>query len=163
MAPRQIASMLERVCRFGVGLAFAVLIVAVLIQVAGRLLGDSPVWTEELTRYALLHMAGWGAGLAYHTGVLVNVDLLCERLPACWPHRLRILSAATTALLCAVLLVPAWKYASIGALQTSPALAWRMDLIHVSILILLVSLMSFALLRVWTLLASGKRSVQPSQ
>jgi TRAP-type C4-dicarboxylate transport system permease small subunit len=36
--------------------AFTVLIGAVLLQVVGRITGGAPVWTEELTRYALLFM-----------------------------------------------------------------------------------------------------------
>ena len=43
-----------RLAQWGTGISFAVLIGAVLVQVSGRLTGFSPVWTEELTRYALL-------------------------------------------------------------------------------------------------------------
>ena len=43
------------ICRFGTGLAFAVLIAAVMTQVLGRsVFASSPPWTEELTRYAML-------------------------------------------------------------------------------------------------------------
>ena len=37
---------------------------------------------------------------------------------------------------------------SIGKMQTSPALGWRMDFIHVSMLILLASLLVFSLARI---------------
>jgi TRAP-type transport system small permease protein len=67
------------------GIAFAVLMASVLIQVVGRLIGNSPVWTEELTRFALLFLAAFGAGLSLKTGDLVNVDLVCEALPGRWP------------------------------------------------------------------------------
>ena len=79
-------------------------------------------------------------GLAYRSGDLVNVDLVCESLPAPWPKLLRALSALLTAMLCLILIGPAWRFTSIGALQTSPALTWRMDFIHASMLVALVSL-----------------------
>lgn len=133
-----------KICRIGIGLAFAVLIAAVLVQVVGRVFQTSPLWTEELTRYALLYVAAFGAGLSLHTGDLVNVDVLCESLKGKWPRRLRLVSAILVAGLCAALLLPAWKYVSIGAFQTSPALGVRMDLIHLSVFILLVCLFAFA-------------------
>ncbi len=69
---------LTRVARFLVGLSFSVLIVSVTIQVLGRSgFFDSPVWTEELTRFALLYLTAFGVGLSYLTGDLVNVDIVC--------------------------------------------------------------------------------------
>ncbi len=141
------------VARVAVGVAFAVLCAAVLIQVLGRsVLHSSPVWTEELTRFALLYLAAFGVGLSFRSGDLVNVDLVCESLPGRLPWLLRLVSAVATAGLCAVLLWPAWRYTSIGAMQTSPALTWRMDFIHASVLVLLVSLLLFAALRVYRML-----------
>jgi TRAP-type transport system small permease protein len=136
------------------GVAFLVLSASVIIQVLGRsVFSASPVWTEELTRFALLYLAAFGAGLAYRTGDLVNVDLICEALPGRWPWALRLVSAIATAGLCALLLPAAWRYTSIGAMQTSPALTWRMDFIHASILVLLASLLVFSALRVVRMLA----------
>lgn len=136
---------LEVGSRIAAGLAFVVLMAAVITQVVGRsIIGNSPVWTEELTRFALLYLAAFGAGLSYRSGELVHVDLVCEALPGFWPRRLRLLSAVLTAALCLGLVLPAWKYTSIGALQTSTALAWRMDAIHVTMLVLLVSLLVFS-------------------
>ena len=139
--------MLTSLCRFGAGAAFAVLIVAVSVQVAGRTFGSSPVWTEELTRFALLWLAAFGTGAALRTGDLVNVDLVSESLPGRLPWALRLASALLVAALCAVLILPAWRYTSIGAFQTSPALGWRMDGIHASVLALIVLLGLFAALR----------------
>ncbi len=79
--------------RIGAGLAFAVLMGSVLIQVVGRLTGNAPVWTEELTRYALLYMIAFGAGLALRTGDLVNVDVISETLPGSLPWLLRLFAA----------------------------------------------------------------------
>ena len=93
--------------RVGAGLAFAVLIGTVLIQVIGRSTGVSAVWTEELTRYALLYMVAFGAGLALRTGDLVNVDVICEHLPSPIPWLLRLMCAIATAGLAIFLLAGA--------------------------------------------------------
>lgn len=135
--------------RAATGLAFAVLMAAVLVQVVGRsVIGASPVWTEELARFALLYLAGFGAGLAILSGDLVNVDLIADSLPDPVPFVLRLLAAGTTCTFALVLIGPAWRYVSIGVRQTSPALGVRMDYIHFSIMALLLSLALFAGLRV---------------
>ena len=136
------------VASIGVGLSFFVLICAVLTQVLGRTFGSSPVWTEELTRYAMLYTVTFGAGLSLRSGDLVNVDVVCEALPGKGPWALRLFSAVATLVLCVVLIPAAWKYVSIGAFQTSPALGVRMDYIHFSVFALLACLAVFALLRI---------------
>lgn len=145
--------------RAATGIAFAVLIAAVSIQVLGRsVFADSPVWTEELTRFALLFLAAFGAGLSFRSGDLVNVDLICDALPGRWPWRLRLVSAIATAGLCVALLKPAWTYTAIGAMQTSPALAWRMNFVHASMFVLLASLALFAIMRAVAMLAGYEES-----
>lgn len=140
-------------CRFLTGAAFFTLMVAVMVQVLGRsVFNASPVWTEELSRFALLFLTAFGAGLAFRSGDLVNVDLISEALPGRWPWRMRLFGALATAGLCAALIAPAWRYTMVGARQTSPALGWRMDYIHVAVLILLAGLMVFALLRAVSML-----------
>lgn len=155
---RSLNRVLTRASEILVGLAFLVLIVAVTIQVLGRsALFDSPVWTEELTRFALLYLTAFGVGLSFVKGDLVNVDIICESLPGPIPWLLRIMSAAMVAALCCILIVPALEFTKIGALQTSPALGWRMTYIHASILVLLVCLFVFSLVRIGTLLLEGNK------
>jgi len=153
------------VCRLAAGLSFAVLIFAVLVQVLGRsVFADSPVWTEELTRFALVYLAAFGAGLSYRNGDLVNVDIVSEALPGRLPFLLRLVSAIATVVLCAFLVLPAWRFTLIGNLQTSPALGWKMSLIHASVLVLVATLLVFALLRVIAMLAGrsdGRPEVDP--
>lgn len=147
--------------RVAIGTAFLVLIVAVLVQVLGRsVFNDSPVWTEELTRFALLYLAAFGAGLSLQSGDLVNVDIVSESLPTPWPRFLRLFGAVLTFILCTLLIIPAWKYTSIGAMQTSPALAWRMDFIHASVLVMVVSLLVFSAARA-VLILTGRSNGLP--
>ena len=152
----------RRICRFFAGLAFVVMIGAVLIQVIGRTCSSSeiwttwfsfacyssPVWTEELTRFALLYLAAFGVGLSLTSGDLVNVDVVCESLPGRGPWILRLVSASLGLMVCTLLILPAWKFVSIGKMQTSPALGWRMDFVHASVFVLLVLLALFLLMRV---------------
>ena len=139
---------LTAICRVGAGLAFAVLIGAVTLQVVSRTAGSSPVWTEEVTRFALLYLAAFGAGAGLRTGDLVNVDLFAEAMPAPVAWALRLVSAISIVVLTALLIEPAWRYTSIGAFQTSPALGLRMTYVHATILLLLAVLGLFAALRV---------------
>jgi TRAP-type C4-dicarboxylate transport system permease small subunit len=144
----KIIHLTTRLTQWGTGLSFAILIAAVLLQVIARLTGLSLVWTEELTRYALLFMVAFGAGLAFRTGDLVNVDVVCETLPGRAPRVLRLVAALVTAGLALYLLPHAWRYVTIGKMQTSPALGLRMDFVHVTVWLLLIFLAIFALLRV---------------
>ncbi|WP_058243574.1 TRAP transporter small permease [Thalassovita autumnalis] len=156
---KRIENITVAICSIGVGIAFMVLMAAVLTQVVGRTLASSPVWTEELTRIAMLFVVAFGAGLSFRSGDLVNVDIVCDALPGNWPRRLRLCSAAVTFILCAILIPPAWKYVSIGKLQTSPALGLRMDYIHLSVWLLLVVLAVFSLLRVVSMIIADDSSV----
>lgn len=144
---------LIRLAEILVGLAFLVLIIAVTIQVLGRSgFFESPVWTEELTRFALLYLTAFGVGLSYLRGDLVNVDVVCDSLPGRLPWFLRLVSAIIIVVLSAVLIIPSWKFTEIGVFQTSPALGWRMDFIHASITVLLSILLVFALIRIVSLI-----------
>lgn len=139
--------------RAATGIAFAAMIFSVSLQVFTRsFLSASPVWTEELTRMALLFLVAAGAALAYRSGDLVSVDILADALPERASRALRLVSALATFGFCAALLAPAREFMAIGAMQTSPALAVRMDYIHFSILALLAGLCLMAGLRVVAML-----------
>lgn len=144
----KVIHLIIRVAQWGTGFSFAVLIAAVLIQVTARLTGTAVVWSEELTRYALLFTVAFGAGLAFRSGDLVNVDVICESLPGRAPWALRLGSSIATAGLAIYLLPHAWRYVSIGKMQTAPALGVRMDFVHVTVWLMLVFLATFAALRV---------------
>lgn len=149
--------------RAAVGIAFLILIVSVLWQVIGRFTGNSPVWTEELTRFALLYLAAIGAGLALRTGDLVNVDVVIESLPERVAWWLRLISAGLVAVLGLYLAPMAWQFVSIGWFQSSPALRISMGWVHMSVFVMLALLAFFALLRIVSMLAgtSDGRPIHP--
>lgn len=142
------------VSRTAVGVFFFTLVVVVSIQIITRTLGlNSPVWTEELSRYLLLYMTAFGIGLSLVTGELVNVDMLQESVSERAAWWMRLVAAASTATLSAVIIYPAWRFTQIGAFQRAPSLRWTMDYIHASMLFLAVLLFIFATLRVIGMLA----------
>ena len=142
-------AVLTVIARAATGLAFMVIIVAVVVQLLGRSgIISSVVWTEELTRFALLYLAAFGVGLAYRSGDLVNVDIVCEALPGRLPWMLRLICAVITLGFGLMLIKATWLYVSIGARQTAPSLGVRMDFIHASVLVALLSISLFAGLRV---------------
>lgn len=154
---RKLIAGLESAARWGAGLSFGLLMLAVLLQLIGRSGWiTAPIWTEEMSRFCLLYLAAFGAGLALRSGDMVNVDLVSEALPEPWPWRLRLFSAVAVAGLCLILLPSAWLYTSIGARQTAPALGIRMDVIHGSVLLMLILLGLFAVLRVLAMVAGDE-------
>lgn len=152
----KLENLLVFVFRLFIGVAFVVLIGAVLMQVVGRLINNSPIWTEELTRFSLLYVAAIGAGLSFRSGDLVNVDVFCEAFGTTWSRRFRLISSLLIAAMCAVLIPPAWQYVRIGQLQTSPAMEMPMHFAHFSVLVLLIILLIFSTLRAVSILFRGE-------
>jgi TRAP-type transport system small permease protein len=144
--------------RYLTGAAFLVLIGSVLIQVVSRmLLPHSPVWTEELSRFALLFLVAFGCGLGWRTQELVNVDILLTRLS---PHARIVLEVLTTAIavaFCLYLIPSAWKFVRIGMMQTSPALGWPMHWIHFTALLAPLSLAILGIAHIVELVARFRK------
>lgn len=154
MLLNQFLSVFEKFSRFFVGAAFFGMIAAVLLQLLGRNdFFDSPVWTEELTRFGLLYLTAFGLGPSLRSGDLVNVDLFCEGLSGRKPWFMRLLSSVLTSGMCIALLWPAWQFTAIGSFQSSPALGWPMNFVHASMLIALLSLLIYSLARIAGMLA----------
>ena len=139
---------LRQVFRVLTGLAFATLIASVLIQVFARLaLPSAPVWTEELSRFALLYLVAAGCGLAIRSGELVNVDLVVSLLPARFRLGLELIVQIAVIIFLLSLILPAWSFVKIGAMQTSPALGWPMNFIHFIVVLAPISLILFGIER----------------
>lgn len=146
---RALLRLLVTVSRGVVLTAFAVIVVAVTVQIVSRsFLPRSPVWTEELTRFALLYLAAAGAGLALRSGDLVNVDLFVGGLRAGARKVAAVLSGLVTMALAAMMFLPSLKFTAIGGLQTSPALGWSMSAMHFTTTLAAGSLLVFAGVRV---------------
>ena len=145
----RLIGLLTTILRYATGLSFMVMIVAVVIQLLGRS-GVIPtmIWTEELSRFALIWLTALGVGLGLRSGDLVNVDLVCEALPGRGPWILRLVTAAITAAFCFVLIPAALFYTSIGVRQTAPALGIHMTWIYAATVVTFVTLGTLAALRI---------------
>lgn len=139
---------LSAVCRAGTVLAFLTLISVVLLQVIGRVPGiPSPAWTEEVARFALLHLVAFSCGLAVLRGDLVNVDLLIAHLsPAARKTVDRFVDVVV--LVFAVALLPgAWAYVEGSVGERARSLDAPMLVVYVTVLIIPAMISVFAALR----------------
>lgn len=151
-------SVIAGVARIGTLVAVVLLIGTVLLQVVSRtFLPQSPVWTEELSRIALMYVVAFGVGLSIRSGDLVNVDLLLAALPKEVRRVLEAFAFLLTAAMGALIVLPAIEFTEIGAIQTSSALEWRMDLVFVTMPIAAFMLAIFGLEKA-VLIARGKSS-----
>jgi TRAP-type C4-dicarboxylate transport system permease small subunit len=142
---KRLLALLIAMCRFLVLIATLVLVVSVTVQIFARtFLPVAPIWTEEVTRYSLLYMIAFGTGLSMLSGDLVNVDLFVEWLPERPRRFFACLAFLVTALLSAFILKPTYDFASIGALQTSPAIGISMIWVYSSMVVLVVLMFLFA-------------------
>jgi TRAP-type C4-dicarboxylate transport system permease small subunit len=142
---RRLIAVLIAVCRFLVLISMLVLMTSVTVQIFARtFLPTSPIWTEEVTRYALLYTIAFGTGLSMLSGDLVNVDLFLELLPEKPRRFFACLAFIVTAVISALILKPTYEFASIGSLQTSPAIGISMIWVYYSMVVLVVLMFLFA-------------------
>lgn len=131
----RVFSAFNAVLRVLIIVGFTALILSVLLQVTARMmLPRSPIWTEEFARFALIMVAGLGAGWALRTGDLVNVDLVTSVLPQPLKSIVEALTMFGIIVFCIIQVPPALEFVDIGQLQTSPALGWNMFYMHLAVL-----------------------------
>lgn len=152
---KKILQLLVAACRLMVFASMMTLLGSVLIQVFARaFLPQSPMWTEELTRYALLYTVAFGAGLSMLTGNLVNVDLFIELLPSKGRQIATAVALLITSGFAALLVGPSCQFARIGAFQTSPTLGISMTWVFYTVVLLVVLLCLFSLVAAVRILVS---------
>lgn len=147
---QDVFNLIHRVLKLLIFISFVTLLSAVCLQVFSRLfLPRPPVWTEELSRFCLLYLTAFGAGLALRTGELANVDLFGPLLGDL-PRRLADAFVAGVVLLFALALIPpSLDFVAIGQFQRSPALLWNMYWIHLAVLVAPVTLAIAAIERLF--------------
>ncbi|WP_263770268.1 TRAP transporter small permease [Propionivibrio soli] len=151
-----ILKQLEKLIRGGVFVFFALMIVAVVVQVFARtFMAQPPVWTEEASRVSLLYIMGLGVGASVVTGDLVNVDLALMVMPKAGRRFCELVSAALVSLIGFVLVPGAWEFTLSGAMQTSPILQIEMQYIHASMLFFAALLGIFGFIKFLRILTDG--------
>jgi TRAP-type transport system small permease protein len=139
---------IERLIKGTIFLSFAVMIVAVVVQVIARtLMPQPPLWTEEASRVSLLFIMSLGIGASILTGDLVNVDLALMLMPKPVRRFCELVSAALVSLFGFILVPGGWEFTVSGAIQTSPILEIRMHYVYASMLIFTVLLGVYGLVK----------------
>ena len=73
----------ETVCSVIAGLTLSIALISMAAQVVARyLIGSSLIWSEELSRYALIWSAMVGSAVAYQRGAHIGVAVFVDLLPA---------------------------------------------------------------------------------
>lgn len=138
----------EKLIKAGVFVSFAVMIVAVIVQVVARtFLPQAPLWTEEASRVSLLFIMSLGVGASVLTGDLVNVDLALMVMPQPLRRFCELLSSGLVAAFGFMLIPGAWEFTVSGSWQTSPILQVQMQYVYVSMLIFSILLGAFGTIK----------------
>jgi len=150
---------LEKLIKIGIFLAFTLMIIAVMVQIFGRtFMAQPPIWTEEMSRVALLYILGLGVGASVLTGDLVNVDLVLMLMNKSVRRVCELISAAMVSAF-GFLLVPAsWEFTELGEMQTSPVLSLQMNYVFVTMTFFAVLLGLFGLVKFIELLVGLKET-----
>ncbi|RCS21871.1 TRAP transporter small permease [Phyllobacterium salinisoli] len=137
-------------CRVGTVVAFAVLIVMVTLQVLGRIPGfPAPIWTEEVSRFALLYLVAFSCGLAALDGELVDVDLLTSTLPAKAQGAIEKLVDLAVIVFSLAIIPGAYAYVLNSFGERARSFDAPMVIVYITILIIPVSLAFFYLARLF--------------
>lgn len=141
---------LAMLCKVGTVLAFAVLLVVVTMQVLGRIPGvSSPIWTEEIARFALLYLVAMSCGLAALNGELVNVDLLTAGLPKHVQAIIEKFVDVLVVVFCIAVIPGAYAYVLNSIGERARAFDAPMMIVYITVLIIPVSLAFFYIARLF--------------
>ena len=136
------------ICRVGTVIAFIVLIVVVTMQVLGRLPNvNIPAWTEEVSRFALIHLVSFSCGLALLDGEMVNVDLVTSMLPEPARNAAAKLVDLLILLFGLAIIPSAWVYLEMSLGERARSFDAPMLWSYVDVMIIPVCLVFFALAR----------------
>ena len=135
---------LERFLEIMSSLFFAGLIAVVLLQVVARMfLPRSPHWTEEASRFLMLYMVAFAAGLTAKDRAYVNVDVFINFIKGRFRAVVQLFIDIGIVVLMAVTVRHGWKNAVVGRIQTSPSLGIPMNLIYGGIVLLSGSILLY--------------------
>ena len=154
---------IEKIMRTLIFITIAVMIIAVTTQVFARtFLPQAPIWTEEMSRFTLLFIAGFGAGLAVLSGDLVNVDLALMMMPKSIRGFFEKISALLVAAFGFAMIPASLEYTESGMWQTSPTLAFPMHYVFISMTFLTTMLGFYGVIKFLRLIGVCQMPVQNS-
>lgn len=134
-----------RVLKWGTLLTTACFVACILVQIYARLfLETAPSWTEEAARLFFVLSVGFAAGPALKSDFYVYFDFLYARLSARGRWLLTLVIDATTVALFGLFLFYALRFTGMGLVERSPSLKFPMAIAFLSMVVLGVSVLIFA-------------------
>ena len=111
---KMLKKILERLLEWMSALFFAGLISVVLLQVFARMfLPRSPHWTEEASRFLMLYMVAFAAGLTAKERAYVNVDVFVNLIKGRLRSVVQLFIDVVTVVLMAVTVWYGWRNAAV--------------------------------------------------
>lgn len=125
---------IAKVLGIGAVISFTALISVVSLQVFARfMLPKAPSWTEEASRFLFIYSVAFSAPLALKRGEYVKVDIVVNKIPEKIVEKLEGIIYAVLSIFFLVIAYHGYTYASLGTIQTSPAMALPMVIPYSSI------------------------------
>ncbi|MDP2790711.1 MAG: TRAP transporter small permease [Rectinemataceae bacterium] len=125
---------LEKAVEWVVTIIIAVMVINITAGVFFRyVLGNSLVWTEELSRYLMVWAGMLGAGLAMADGSHVGIDLLVDRCPPALRHALKITAKVVIQIFLIIVVIKSFAYLDTLKIQKSSAMEMPMVIPYLSV------------------------------
>ncbi len=127
---------IAKVLGIGAVISFAALISVVSLQVFARfMLPKAPSWTEEASRFLFIYSVAFSAPLALKRGEYVKVDIVVSKIPERIVEKLEGIIYTVLSLFFLLIAYHGYTFASLGRVQTSPALMLPMIIPYGSIML----------------------------
>ncbi len=125
---------IAKILEVGAVISFTALISVVTLQVFARfMLPKAPSWTEEASRFLFIYSVAFSAPLALKRGEYVKVDIAVSRLPEKIVEKLEGVIYTALSIFFMLITYHGYTFASLGTIQTSPALMLPMVIPYGSI------------------------------
>jgi len=125
---------LEKAVKWIVTIIIAMMVINITAGVFFRyVLGNSLVWTEELSRYLMVWAGMLGSGLAMADGSHVGIDLLVDKCPPVLAHALRIIAKIIIQIFLTVVMIKSFVYLDTLKIQKSSAMEMPMVIPYLSV------------------------------
>ena len=122
---------------------------ATLIQIFARFfLASAPSWTEEASRLFFIYAISFAAGLALRDKYYVELDVFYRKFSKKTKYIIDQLIQLCTVLLFAIMGLYSLQYIQLGSIETSPSMKIPMSFAFVSILIMSVTIVVYALVEI---------------
>jgi TRAP-type C4-dicarboxylate transport system permease small subunit len=129
--PERLLGPIRRTVEVAIVALFAVLTIAVFVQVVARyVFNQPPTWTEELARFCQVWIVLLAASICVRKGSHLSVDYLGPALGARGRRAVAAITGCLIAVYAAVVMIWGVRLMLIGSLQTSPAMQWNMALVY---------------------------------